>query len=111
VINNPFSLSRGFQADVRVSFFSSVFPSSYSFLWLMTTSLQWKYEFVDFLTWTYDVSGSVEIYSQKQIPKDLAGKPDGWNRNLLPPYGIFVLSCFSKQWCIVNWSILIGTDR
>jgi hypothetical protein len=50
-------------------------------------------------------SDVVEIYSQKQIPKDLAGKPDGWNRNLLPPYGIFVLSDFSKQWCIVRWSI------
>jgi hypothetical protein len=58
--------------------------------------MTWKYEFVDFLSWTCDVSRSVEIYCQKQIPKDLAGKPDGWNRNLLPPYGIFVLSCFSK---------------
>jgi hypothetical protein len=68
-------------------------------------TMTWKYEFVDFLTWTCDVSGSVEIYSQKKIPKDLAGKPDGWNRKLLPPYGIFVLSGFSKQWCIVRWSI------
>jgi hypothetical protein len=43
------------------------------------------------------MSRSVEIYSKKQIPKDLARKHGGYNCNLLPPYGIFVLSCFSKQ--------------
>ncbi|KAG8070634.1 hypothetical protein GUJ93_ZPchr0006g44676 [Zizania palustris] len=37
-----------------------------------------------------DFYGSIEIYSQRAVPKILAGKPDGWNREHLWPrsYGL-----------------------